>query len=52
MAEKVMQDLMNDRDVSPNERTFVLIKGYGVSSVKIESGELSECTSGYARCET
>ena len=31
MAEKVMQDLMNDRDVSPDERTFcALIKGYGV----------------------
>ena len=29
MAEKVMQDLMNDRDVSPNERTFcALIRGY------------------------
>ena len=28
-AEKVMQDLMNDRDVSPNERTFgALIRGY------------------------
>ena len=28
-AEKVMQDLMNDRDVSPNERTFCsLIRGY------------------------
>ena len=29
MAEKVMQDLMNDRDVSPDERTFgTLINGY------------------------
>ena len=29
MAEKVMQDLMNDRNVSPNDRTFcALIKGY------------------------
>ena len=29
MAEKVMQDLMNDRDVSPNTRTFnALINGY------------------------
>ena len=29
MAEKVMQDLMNDREVSPNEKTFgALIRGY------------------------
>ena len=29
MAEKVMDDLMNDRDVSPNQRTFgALIRGY------------------------
>ena len=29
MAEKVMQELMNDRDVSPNDRTFgALIRGY------------------------
>ena len=29
MAEKVMQDLMNDRNVSPNDRTFcALINGY------------------------
>ena len=29
MAEKVMQELMNDRDVSPNEKTFgALIRGY------------------------
>ena len=29
MAEKVMQDLMNDRNVSPDERTFgALINGY------------------------
>ena len=29
MAEKVMQDCLNDRDVSPNERTFgALINGY------------------------
>ena len=29
MAEKVMHDLMNDRDVSPDERTFcALIRGY------------------------
>ena len=29
MAEKVMQDSMNDRDVSPNERTFcTLIRSY------------------------
>ena len=29
MAEKVMQDLMNDRNVSPNDRTFcALIRGY------------------------
>ena len=29
MAEKVMQDLMNDRDVSPDKQTFdALIKGY------------------------
>ena len=29
MAEKVMQDLMNDRDVSPDVRTFnTLINGY------------------------
>ena len=29
MAEKVMQDLMNDRDVSPNTQTFdTLINGY------------------------
>jgi hypothetical protein len=28
-AEKVMHELMNDRDVSPDERTFgALIKGY------------------------
>ena len=28
-AEKVMQDLMNDRNVSPNNRTFdALLKGY------------------------
>ena len=29
MAEKVMQDLINDRDVAPDERTFgTLINGY------------------------
>ena len=29
MAEKVMKDLMNDRNVSPNDRTFhALIRGY------------------------
>ena len=29
MAEKLMQDLMNDRDVAPNTRTFnALINGY------------------------
>ena len=29
MAEKVMQDLMNDRDISPNEQTFgALFRGY------------------------
>ena len=29
MAEKVMQELMNDRDVSPNTQTFdALIRGY------------------------
>ena len=32
MAEKVMQDLMNDPNVSPNERTFVLSSKDTVSS--------------------
>ena len=51
--ERVMKELMNDPDLSPDDRTFsALIRSYSFVNHKVELGELSECTFGSARCVT